>query len=113
MVFDHGRPWSTMVLDHGRPWLDMVLIRPWSALGGHLTRHGRPWSTMVVLQWTSMVDHGIPWSSDHHFHLGGTCMSWVKYRKNILESNESHSVAGHLTYSKAEIVVTAVTGKYV
>ena len=18
-----------------------------------------------------MVDHGIPWSSDHHFHLGG------------------------------------------
>ena len=22
-----------------------------------------------------MVDHGIPWSSDHHFHLGGLCKS--------------------------------------
>ena len=31
-------------------------------MGGHLTKHGRPWTTIV--------DHGIPWSFDHHLHLG-------------------------------------------
>ena len=63
MVFDHGRPWSTMVLEHGRPWLDMVLIRPWSTMGGHLTRHGRPWSTMVDHGYMTMDYHGRPWYS--------------------------------------------------
>ena len=67
-MVDHGRPWSTMILDHGRPRLAMVCIRPWSTIGGHLTNHGRPWSTMVDHDCMTMVDHGMPWSSDHHFH---------------------------------------------
>ena len=34
-----------------------------------------------------MVDHGIPWSSDHHFHLGFSVTFLVLNDVNLRESN--------------------------
>ena len=36
-----------------------------------------------------MVDHGIPWSSDHHFHLGLT----TGYTSNITTFNKPGAIA--------------------
>ena len=35
-----------------------------------------------------MVDHGIPWSSDHHFHLGG-----LDAIKSVVLKELSHTIA--------------------
>ena len=54
VVFNHGKPLSFTMVDHGPgPWLAMVLIRPWSFMGGNLTKHGldyhgRPWYSMLI-----------------------------------------------------------------
>ena len=69
-----------MVLDHGRPWLDMVLIRPWSTMGGHLTKHGRPWSTMVDHGCMTMDFHGRLWyTMVFHGHLT-IIFTWGRFK---------------------------------